>query len=111
MRQATGPVIRNPGRIGEDEYLEWTAGETREKAVVAFVSMWGSTDRMAKAMAEALETRGIEVAVFNLQGADIGDLARELVDARALVLGSPTVLGGRTAGLLRRQPCGHRGLR
>lgn len=88
-----GPIYRNPGRI-VDEYRKWTAGETREKAIVAFVSMWGSTDRMAKAMAEALENRGIEVAVFNLQGADIGDLARELVDARALVLGSPTVLGG-----------------
>ncbi len=88
-----GPIYRNPGRI-VDEYRKWTAGETREKAIIAFVSMWGSTDRMAKAMAEALENRGIEVAVFNLQGADIGDIARELVDARALVLGSPTVLGG-----------------
>lgn len=88
-----GPIYRNPGRI-IDEYRKWTAGETREKAIVAFVSMWGATDRMAKAMAEALENRGIEVAVFNLQGADVGDIARELVDARALVLGSPTVLGG-----------------
>jgi flavorubredoxin len=88
-----GPIYRNPGRI-IDEYRKWTAGQTKEKAVVAFVSMWGSTDRMAKAMAEALENRGIETVVFNLQGADVGDLARELVDARALVLGSPTVLGG-----------------
>jgi len=88
-----GPIYRNPRRI-VDEYRKWTAGDTREKAIVAFVSMWGSTDRMAKAMAEALENQGIEVAVFNLQGADIGDIARELVDSRALVLGSPTVLGG-----------------
>ncbi|OPY27432.1 MAG: Type A flavoprotein FprA [Methanocella sp. PtaU1.Bin125] len=88
-----GPVYRNPGKI-VDEYRRWTAGETKEKAIVAFVSMWGTTDRMAKAMAEALANDGIEVCVFNLQGADVGDIARELVDARALVLGSPTVLGG-----------------
>ncbi len=88
-----GPIYRNPGRI-MDEYHMWTAGKTREKAIIAFVSMWGSTDRMAKAMAEALENRGVETIVFNLQGADVGDIARELVDARALVLGSPTVLGG-----------------
>ncbi|HUL61473.1 MAG TPA: FprA family A-type flavoprotein [Methanocella sp.] len=88
-----GPIYRNPGRI-LDEYRKWTAGETREKAVVAFVSMWGSTDRMAKAMAEALQSHGIETVLFNLQVADVGDIARELVDARALVLGSPTVLGG-----------------
>jgi flavorubredoxin len=88
-----GPVYRNPSRI-IDEYRRWTAGETGEKAVIAFVSMWGSTNRMAKAFAEALENYGIEVCVFNLQGADIGEIARELVDTRAIVLGSPTVLGG-----------------
>jgi flavorubredoxin len=88
-----GPIYRNPGRI-VDEYRRWTTRDTREKAIIAFVTMWGSTDRMAKAMAEALENRGIEVVVFNPQGADIGDLARELVDARAPVPGSPTVLGG-----------------
>jgi flavorubredoxin len=88
-----GPIYRNPSRI-IDEYRRWTAGETREKAIVTFVSMWGSTDRMAKAFAEALENHGIEVMVFNLQVADVGDIARELVDSRAIVLGSPTVLGG-----------------
>jgi len=88
-----GPVYRNPGKI-MDEYRRWTAGETKEKAIIAFVSMWGSTDRMAKAMAEALADDGIEVCVFNLHGADVGDIARELVVSRAIVLGSPTVLGG-----------------
>jgi flavorubredoxin len=88
-----GPIYRNPGKI-IDEYRRWTAGETKEKAIIAFISMWGSTDRMAKAMAEVLEDDGIEVCVFNLQGADVGDIARELVDSRAIVLGSPTVLGG-----------------
>ena len=50
-----GPIYRNPGRI-VDEYRKWTAGETREKAIIAFVSMWGSTDRMAKAMAKRWRT-------------------------------------------------------
>jgi flavorubredoxin len=88
-----GPIYRNPDRILEP-YRRWTAGETREKAAIAYVSMWGSTDRMAKAMAESLMDEGIEVAVFNLAGTDVGDLARELVDSRAIVLGSPTLAGG-----------------
>ena len=99
-----GPIYRNPGRI-VDEYRKWTAGETREKAIVAFVSMWGSTDRMAKAMAEALENRGVEVAVFNLQGADIG---RPRPGARRCAGARPGVADGAgrpaPAGRLRVEP-------
>ena len=45
-------------------------------------------------MADTLQKDGIEVVVYNLAVADIGDIAKDLVDARAIVLGSPTVLGG-----------------
>ena len=88
-----GPIWKNPQRI-IDPYSKWTAGQTEKKAVIAYVSMWGSTDAMVKAMAETLVAEGVEVAPFNLVTADIGDLARELVDARAIVLGAPTVLAG-----------------
>jgi flavorubredoxin len=88
-----GPIWKNPKRI-LDFYSKWTAGKTEKKVVIAYVSMWNSTDAMAKVMAETLMAEGVEVALFNLVGADIGDLARELVDARAIVLGAPTVLGG-----------------
>ena len=88
-----GPIYRNPRRI-LDEYERWTAGETREKALIAYASMWGSTDRMVETMTETLSSEGIEVRIFNIPYADVGDIARELVDARAIVLGSPTVIGG-----------------
>jgi flavorubredoxin len=88
-----GPVHRNPRRILE-AYTPWTEGQTREKVVVVYVSMWGSTESMAKAMAETLASSGVEVAVHNLATADIGDVARDLVDSRGAVLGAPTVLNG-----------------
>ena len=88
-----GPVYRNPRRI-LDAYHTWTSGETRPKVVAAYVSMWESTQTMVKAMAEALLSEGIEVAMYNLPTADLGDLAADLVDARALIFGSPAVLGG-----------------
>jgi flavorubredoxin len=88
-----GPVWKNPQRI-LDVYTKWTAGQTEKKVVIAYVSMWSATEAMVKAMAETLLAEGVEVALFNLVGADIGDLARELVDARAVVLGAPTVLAG-----------------
>jgi len=88
-----GPIHRNPERI-LDLYRKWTAGETREKVVVVYVSMWNSTETMIKAMVDSLMAEGIEVTLHNLVTADLGDVARDLVDSRGIVLGTPTVLGG-----------------
>jgi flavorubredoxin len=88
-----GPMHRNPQRI-LDLYRKWTAGETREKVIVTYVSMWRSTESMIKAMVEALMSEGLEVSLHNLVYADLGDVARDLVDSRAIVLGTPSVLGG-----------------
>ncbi|MCQ6963024.1 FprA family A-type flavoprotein [Methanolobus chelungpuianus] len=87
-----GPIYRNPERI-LDMYRIWTAGETQEKAILVYASMWGATEKMIKAMAETLMSEGIQISYFNLLNSDIGDIARELVDSRAIVLGTPTVLG------------------
>jgi len=88
-----GPVYRNPERIMAP-YRKWTAGETERKALIAYVSMYGSTERYVKTIAEVLEANGVHVALHDMCVADLGDLARDLVDSRALVLGTPTVLNG-----------------
>jgi len=88
-----GPVYRNPKPI-LDSYEKWTAGVTLPKVVVAYVSMWSHTEAMVKCLSAALEKEGVGVSLFNLATADTGKLAAELVDARAVVLGSPAVLGG-----------------
>ncbi|AIY85666.1 MULTISPECIES: FprA family A-type flavoprotein [unclassified Thermotoga] len=87
-----GPIYRNPEKI-LDAYRKWTNGETREKAIVLYVSMWGSTEKMIKTVSDTLISEGIEVSLYNLALADIGDVAKDLVDTRALIFGSPTVLG------------------
>ena len=56
--------------------------------------MWNSTEKMIRPIAETLASEGIEITLYNLTSADIGDVARDLVDSRAVVLGAPTVLGG-----------------
>jgi flavorubredoxin len=88
-----GPIHRRLEPIF-NAYKRWTAGETRWKAAIAYVSMWGGTEAMVKQMAETLVDEGIELALHNLAVADVGDLAKDLVDSRAIVLGAPTVLGG-----------------
>lgn len=88
-----GPIHRNPRRI-LNAYKKWAGGETKRKASIIYVSMWKSTEKMVYQMAETLTNEGIEVALHNLAITDIGDVAKDLVDSRAIVLGAPTVLGG-----------------
>lgn len=87
-----GPLWCHPERI-LSLYRQWTMGETRPKVVVAYVSMWGSTERLVHIVAETLLDEGVQVAVHELAHVDLGDLAGDLVDAQAIVLGAPTVLG------------------
>ncbi len=88
-----GPIYKNPEKI-LNAYRKWTSGETREKVIVLYVSMWRSTEKMVMHLVDMLLARGVEVALYNLAAADIGDVAKDLVDSRAIVLGAPAVLGG-----------------
>ncbi len=87
-----GPVHRKTELILE-AYKKWANGETRRKATIVYVSMWNSTEKMAHQIAETLTSEGVEISVHNLANTDTGDLARDLVDSKAIVLGTPTVLG------------------
>jgi flavorubredoxin len=88
-----GPIHKNPKKILES-YDKWTTGETRNKVIVVYVTMWKSVEKMVKQIVEILEENHIEAPLYNLANADIGDIAKDLVDARGIVLGTPTVLGG-----------------
>jgi flavorubredoxin len=88
-----GPIHRNPKKILE-AYDKWTTGETRNKVIVVYATMWKSVEKMVKQIVEILEENHIEAPLYNLANADIGDIAKDLVDARGIVLGTPTVLGG-----------------
>jgi flavorubredoxin len=88
-----GPVYKNPHKA-LDAYRAWTSGITEQKSLVAFVSMRSSTALMARVLAEELMAEGIDVRLHNLAVADPGELAADMVGARALVLGSPTYHGG-----------------
>jgi len=88
-----GPIHKNVERI-LNAYKRWVNGETKHKAAIVYVTMWHSTEKMVQAIADTLATEGIEIVVYNLALSDIGDIAKDLVDSKAIVLGAPTVLGG-----------------
>ncbi|HAP32376.1 MAG TPA: MBL fold hydrolase [Firmicutes bacterium] len=89
-----GPVYDNPAIILE-AYREWSdeAG-VKNEAVIIYVSMHGSTEKMVRVLTDALFKRGVGVKPFRLTVTDTGELAVALVDAATLVVASPAVLGG-----------------
>ncbi len=88
-----GPVYRNCSRILE-AYTRWCEGKTKNKATIVYVTMWHSTERMVNAFVDTLQQGGVEVALYNLADSDVGDVAADLVDSAAIVIGTPVVLGG-----------------
>lgn len=87
-----GLIWRDPNVI-LDEYTDWTKPKFQKKAVIVYVSMYGSTEKMVLALADALKKRGVAFRMFELTTTEIGQIAKELVDTPVVVLGAPTVLG------------------
>jgi flavorubredoxin len=88
-----GLIWREP-KVILDEYTKWTSEKFQKKVMIAYVSMWGSTEKMVLALRDALVKRGVTVEVFDLPNTEIGHIAKELVDTPVVVVGAPTVLGG-----------------
>ncbi len=87
-----GVIYKNPEKIIL-LYEKWTAGKLEKKVLLLYVSMWGSSEKMAVELEKELKTTGVAVNAYDLQHADLGDVARELVDSACVVIGAPTVLG------------------
>jgi len=86
-----GPIWRgDPGGIVAD-YARWAANPKSNKAVVAYDTMWGSTGKMARAVAEGLTAGGAAVKLMSLRSCHRSDVATEMLDAGALVVGTPTL--------------------
>ncbi|HII39088.1 TPA: FprA family A-type flavoprotein [Candidatus Micrarchaeota archaeon] len=88
-----GPAYDNPGWI-TNAYDDWVNKAPKNEAVIAYVSMYGSTAKAVERLANSLFKQGVVVKQFNLTKTDLGELAIALVDAGTIVLATPTVLGG-----------------
>ncbi len=76
-------------------YLDWCTGKVvKQKAVVVFDTMWGSTDKMARAIGDGIASQGVNVKLLKLRGTDNTDVVTEITDAKAVVVGSPTLNNG-----------------
>lgn len=83
----------NPMKIVE-AYLKWAKGEAGKKILVVYDTMWGSTEKMALSMVEGIRSEGVEAMLFRLPVSDRGDIVKEFLDARGILIGSSTINNG-----------------
>ncbi|HOI41809.1 MAG TPA: FprA family A-type flavoprotein [Elusimicrobiales bacterium] len=90
-----GPVHKGqmPGKVKE-YYTDWAVSAPKNKVVLAYVSMHGSTLVLVNRLYSRLQELGVHVEKLNLEEADTGRLAMSLVDAATIMVGTPMVLAG-----------------
>ncbi len=88
-----GPIFRTPEDVNWvlSLYKEYAEQKPHNRAVVVYDTMWGSTDKMARAIADGLAHGGTEVRVLPISGTHRSDVATEVLRAGAIVVGSPTI--------------------
>ncbi|MFZ7113077.1 MAG: FprA family A-type flavoprotein [Desulfatiglandales bacterium] len=84
---------RDPAEI-INAYVEWSTQKPKRKAVVVYDTMWHSTEAMAEAVAEALSLEGVYAKPVHLRRCDRSDIMTEVLDAGAVIVGSPTLNNG-----------------
>jgi len=81
---------KNPGKI-IDDYVKWSKQTAVKKAVVVYDTMWHSTRIMAEKIIEGIAEQGVEAKPFCLKNDHRSDIMTEVLDARAVIVGSPTL--------------------
>jgi anaerobic nitric oxide reductase flavorubredoxin len=75
-------------------YLDWSAPISKNKVVIVYDTMWDSTEKMARAIAEGAASKEVEVKFLKLRAANRTEAMTEILDAKAVVVGSPTLNNG-----------------
>lgn len=72
-------------------YAKWATQAPKNKAVVVYDTMWGSTEKMASYITDGLRAGGSEVKQLSMHSNHRSDVVTELLDASALIIGSPVL--------------------
>jgi anaerobic nitric oxide reductase flavorubredoxin len=85
-----GVIWRNdPGKI-INSYISWAKGQTKKKVVIAYETMWGATEKMAKKIAEGISSEGLEVKLYNVAESDRTEIITRMLTAQGFLFGSST---------------------
>ena len=81
---------KDPAKI-IDAYVKWCRQEPEKKAVVVYDTMWHSTQQMAEAITAGIIAEGVPAKPLHLRKWHRSEVMTEVFDAKAVVIGSPTL--------------------
>ncbi len=73
-----------------NKYLSWAKNETTPKIIIAYETMWGSTEKMARKIAEGIAESGLEFKLFDINLSDRTEVVKEMLEAKGFIFGSST---------------------
>ncbi len=88
-----GMIWKNPAKI-IDAYLSWAKGVSKQKVLVIYDTMWNSTEIMAQEILRGVSDAGVEVSLFHLRRNEWSEIVKEVLENRAIIIGSPTLHNG-----------------
>jgi len=86
-----GPMWRKDVGTIIESYRKWATQKPNKKVVIVYDTMWGSTAKMAHAIADAVSAAGCCPRVLKLRSAHRSDVATEILESGALLVGTPTM--------------------
>jgi len=73
-----------------NSYVTWAKNTTKPKVVIAYETMWNSTEQMARKMVEGIADAGVEARLYNIAEADRTEIIKDMLDAKGFLIGSST---------------------
>lgn len=83
----------HPAKILE-AYSRWSSAQAQEKVLIVYDTMWGSTEKMARAILDGVADQGKPVRLYKASITDHNDIIAELLEAKAIIVGSSTINNG-----------------
>ena len=77
-----------------EAYLRWAKGESEKRILVVYDTMWGSTEKMARAIVDGISSTNVEAKVYRIPSSDRGDIIGDLLEAKGILVGSSTINNG-----------------
>ena len=88
-----GAIWRTPEGIAKiiESYRAWSHFEAPERVALFYDTMWHATERMTMAIEDGVAQEGVECGVYRLTANPRSEMARQVLQCKAFLVGSPTL--------------------
>jgi len=86
-----GIIWRKNAGLIVNEYIKWSSGVVKKKALIIYDTMWNSTAMIAEAIGSVFQENDYNIKMFNLQYNHMSDIMTEVLEAEYICVGSSTL--------------------